>query len=191
MGIPPRLPPISHRQEPCHVPDVGGRQWVRMRFAKLLAYPAANAKKTWSHLIREGHMKKQILVVCVLLFTSCVPVYKTNYTFLPPETERGRECVNACQMTLQQCEANEQTAYQGCLSRASYEYTTCEAGKVVVPHPLLGWSAPQCVRNCNCYSSYCKPPSGELCNARYAECYRNCGGQVNSEKVCIRYCKKA
>lgn len=124
-----------------------------------------------------------------LLLSGCGPVYKTTYHFTPPDSQRGRECVNACQSTQQQCESNENYTYEQCKNRAERSYQACESRKKFEPHPKKGWKEPKCVENCqDCSRPYCSSPDDDKCAERYRECYRTCGGSIEKTVTCTSNC---
>lgn len=129
-------------------------------------------------------------VVVMICCAGCGPRYKTFYSLTPPSSATGLQCLNGCQTTLQQCEANQQYEYQNCENRKLQEFQICESQKIMAPDPLLGWSAPICVQNCWCYKESCGRPSDEICKSRYYECYSNCGGNVSTTTVCVANCDK-
>lgn len=125
----------------------------------------------------------------LLLLTACGPVYRTTYHFTPPDSQRGRECVNACQATLQQCEANATFAHEQCLNRAERSVQACESRKKYEPDPKKGWKNPICVENClACSRPYCDDPDNDLCDNRYRECYATCGGTIEKIVECTSNC---
>ena len=136
------------------------------------------------------HIRPAILLVLgALLLGGCGPVYRTTYHFSPPEGQRARECVNACQATQQQCEANETYAYEQCQNRAERSVQACESRKRFEPDPKKGWKKPVCVENCvSCNRPYCASASTERCNERYRACYATCGGTVEKTVECTSNC---
>lgn len=130
-----------------------------------------------------------VIVPAILLLCSCGPVYRTAYDFTLPNDLRGRECINQCQASWEQCESNAIQVQQGCLNRAQQAYQTCESRKKYLPDPKKGWDNPKCIENCfSCYESYCSEPDLETCNSRYRDCYGNCGGIVKSKTECVAHC---
>jgi len=129
-----------------------------------------------------------VLAACAAL-CACGPVYRTTYQFQPPDSQRGRECVNACQATRQQCEGNAEYAYQQCMNREESRYQMCEARKSFEPDPKKGWDKPQCVKNCApCPKPFCRQPDKASCDERYRDCYVNCGGTVEKTVECTSNC---
>lgn len=125
----------------------------------------------------------------LLLLNACGPVYRTTYQLSPPDSARGRSCVNTCQATLQQCEATETYAHEECENRAERGYQACEARKTYEPDPKKGWKKPVCVENClDCSRAYCAPPDNDKCESRYRDCYVNCGGTVETIVECTSNC---
>lgn len=128
-------------------------------------------------------------LLAALLLAGCGPVYRTTYQFSLPDSQRARECVNACQATRQQCEGNAEYAHQQCMNRSEQAYQNCEARKSYEPDPKRGWDKPKCVKNCiSCSRPYCSQPDKGACESRYRDCYVACGGTVEKTVECTSNC---
>ncbi|MCB1888173.1 MAG: hypothetical protein KDH20_11255 [Rhodocyclaceae bacterium] len=129
------------------------------------------------------------LLLSAILLAGCGPVYRTTHHFTLPDSQRGRECVNACQATRQQCEATAEYAYQQCMNREESRYQMCEARKSFEPDPKKGWDKPRCVNNCApCPRPHCRQADVKTCDARYRDCYVSCGGTIETSVECTRNC---
>ena len=124
----------------------------------------------------------------LLVITGCSPVYDKSYKYFPPESPAGNRCLNTCIGIKQSCRANKDREVSDCRVRASTEYATCMA--------LRNYEFPggrqdnrRCVTNCYCNRDYCSPPDYSSCEELYAECYKNCGGQVSVTEKCVRFCR--
>ena len=130
-----------------------------------------------------------LALASLLLMTACGPSFKTTYHFTLPDSQRGRECVNRCQATLQQCEGNATYAHEQCENRAEQAYQRCEARKTYEADPKKGWKKPICVENCvRCKRPYCAPLNTRKCDKRYRQCFETCGGVVDKRVTCTANC---
>ena len=139
---------------------------------------------------KEGNMLRRLVVLpAFLALSSCGPVYQTTYDFTPPRSFEGRQCINVCQMTQQQCEANETMRHESCEARTEAAYDRCESRKIYRYDHEKGKT--KCVENCSCWKESCDEPDLELCQQRYRECYENCGGRVDAYTRCVANCDNA
>jgi len=136
-------------------------------------------------------MKKIILsalggVILCLLLASCGPVYRTNYTYIPPKAWRGRQCVNKCLKERTYCNIECRKTYQSCIYGAqeaskpayrAYVKQRTAAGKEIWANPNDFADTYNCNKNCNC-------------EPQYRQCYTNCGGQVVGTTVCVADCSQ-
>lgn len=129
-------------------------------------------------------MKKAILI-SILLFTGCSPVYKKFYDYEPMRKESQRTCAVTCQLVRQSCETNQLQAYQLCQSNSRLEYQNCKS-REYWGHNDKGKY--ECLDNCYCYESYCAEPNRDECEAQYATCYKGCGGKVTETTKCVENC---
>ncbi len=121
-----------------------------------------------------------VLSASVLMF-GCGPVFRTNYTYTPPESSHGRACVYSCDTTKVNCEHLERMREENCDERARLEKERCERD-----FELRGkkpkWS--------DCWSSSSCSANLDHCHQLYVSCYQSCGGKVRSEEVCVSNCDK-
>jgi hypothetical protein len=118
---------------------------------------------------------------CLLgLVAGCGPIYDTRYHFVPPSDPSARSCIFQCENLKMQCEELEQMRVENCDYRARLDQDRCRAeirrqGREPKSHECssLGGS---------CYANT------ERCEAKYRQCYQNCGGQVRTEQVCVFNC---
>lgn len=61
-------------------------------------------------------MRVLSLFFCSILLCACAsdPVYKTNYDYIPPGTQSGRQCLTGCSTQKQSCSTDCSVAYQAC-----------------------------------------------------------------------------
>ena len=142
-------------------------------------------KNGWTMLYLRLKLALSFLLIAFL--TSCGPVYKTNYTYIPPENEEGKSCIFQCDNTKLQCYQLEDMRYQRCLDRADRDYYRCEANRRYVYNYKK--KRRECRHNCYCFRSSCSQ-TREVCDDRYRTCYQTCGGSVTSETVCVSNCEE-
>ncbi len=128
-----------------------------------------------------------ILLFIIAVLSGCSPVYKTDYTFVPPKKESGRTCVLQCENTKLLCEQLQETKYNSCLQRAELNYQSCESRKIYRIDYKSGDT--KCVENCYCSRSSCYRDN-ETCGGQYRSCYQTCGGQVRSKTYCVSNCEE-
>ncbi|MEZ4752834.1 MAG: hypothetical protein R3A13_00765 [Bdellovibrionota bacterium] len=131
--------------------------------------------------------KLKVFLILILVLSACGPVYKTDYTYIPPKTESGRSCIFQCQNTKVQCEQLQELKYERCLDRADREYDRCERNKRYIYKPN---GERKCVDNCYCFRDSCSLDE-ETCEIRYRSCYGTCGGSVEAKTYCVSNCEKA
>ncbi|MBK1649482.1 hypothetical protein CKO36_12960 [Rhabdochromatium marinum] len=122
-------------------------------------------------------------VVCAsLCLTACGPIYKTDYTYIPPEDSASRQCLNQCLGMQADCRARAE-------DRATRENTACQQNAMVNYSVCLATAKTEADRNRCSASSYCnRQPDLSPCDADYRACYRNCGGTIISQQRCISGC---
>lgn len=129
-----------------------------------------------------------LLSLCALLtLTACGPIYKTNYSYIPPQNGMGKMCAaqcvqgkNACQ---QSCEVTKNTcqlrAHQDALAKFQiYKQDRLRQGKKVALNVSAFDNSYSCNQSCACEDTF-------------NTCYSTCGGQVITKKVCVAFCNKA
>jgi len=129
-------------------------------------------------------IRKAILGLLCLSVTHCGPRFLTTYDLEPPERQDGKVCVNNCQLTLQQCEATLITQRESCLSRVQMSINSCKNREA-----QLAASNPYYVPNSCLDFTSCSYDS-ELCNSRYRQCFKNCGGTVWAVTQCVSNCEE-
>lgn len=127
------------------------------------------------------------LLILTLSLLACSPVYKTDYTFIPPERESGRTCILQCENSKLLCEQLQDTKYNSCLQRAELNYQSCESRKIYRIDYKSGDT--KCVENCYCYRSSCSRDE-KTCGTQYRGCYQTCGGKVRSKTYCVSNCEE-
>lgn len=121
---------------------------------------------------------KRFIILAALLVASCGPVYDTQVTFVPPDTDAGRACVFQCDNTQLQCrQLKDSQALNTNLIRQQ-ERTACMARETAKKNPYA---------NLACSISEEQASYGQ-CTAQYEQCYSTCGGQVQKKTVCVSGC---
>ena len=109
------------------------------------------------------------LTIAFLCYLSvgCGPIYDTKYSFTLPETPQGKMCVSGCERTKFLCERDENRKQENCERQAK---RVCEGRR-------------DCYGSPDCLVDYSQ------CESRYRRCYQDCGGTVESRKVCVMGCR--
>jgi hypothetical protein len=110
-------------------------------------------------------MKKNFLGFCaiLILLVSCGPTIRVGYNYAPPDDSEGRSCVAQCHIQKQKCE-----------QRADSDYYKCSAEHRDV-HVY-----DSATRTYRTYSSAAGACQRYNCVESYNECFRLCGGMVES-----------
>jgi hypothetical protein len=125
---------------------------------------------------------KFLWLLATLTLTACGPVYKTDYTYIPPENATARQCLNQCLGMQSACRARAE-------DRAARENTACQQNAMVNYSVCLATAKSDAERNRCSSSSYCnQQPNLSVCDAEYRQCYQNCGGTVISQERCVSGC---
>jgi|WetSurMetagenome_2_1015567.scaffolds.fasta_scaffold59558_2 hypothetical protein len=113
-------------------------------------------------------------VILSLLLIGCAPMYKTQYSYNPPKSTTGMMCINNCESNINNCRQMEDMKKSNCEYRTDLDYRMCMDHKKS--------DKDSCYRS-SCYTDY------EHCTGDYNRCYQGCGGIVNSQQVCVAFCK--
>lgn len=123
------------------------------------------------------------IVFISILVASCGPVYKTTYTYHPPTSMAGRQCVNDCLAQKSHCNNRCQRDYEQC-SFAAQDEARRQYREWQRNHPkdhsrdyTFFLDTSQCRQDCGCDSDY-------------NQCYANCGGVVIPHTQCVAFCNK-
>lgn len=122
-----------------------------------------------------------LLLSLVLIIVGCGPIYETRYNFVPPTEPHSAVCLTHCYTGKIQCQQLEQVQLDNCENRAERERYRCEWQIRRDKKREPKWY--------ECGGSHCSVDE-ERCEANYRSCYQACGGQVNSEQVCVANCKQ-
>ena len=123
----------------------------------------------------------------VFLFSGCGPIYKTEYSYVPPRSDMGKMCISQCVQSKGMCEQMCQMRNETCRMRAHrearrqfevYERKTRARGEPVQRDVNdFDDSYFRCNQECDCASSF-------------NSCYSACGGQVLERQVCTAFCNQ-
>ncbi|AHF04986.1 membrane protein [Marichromatium purpuratum 984] len=122
------------------------------------------------------------LATLAVALVACGPVYRTEYSYVPPADRAGKQCLNQClnmrAMCRSQAESRAANARADCERNAMINYTACMA------------TAKSDSERSKCSAtSYCSQDADtRQCEEEYRLCYENCGGTVSSYQVCEYGC---
>lgn len=116
------------------------------------------------------------------LLVACGPIYRTDYSYIPPESASGRQCLNQCLGMQSMCRATAE-------NRASQSNAACQQSALLKYTTCLATARSDQERGRCSSSSYCNESANySRCDAEYRMCYQNCGGEVLSRQVCVMGC---
>lgn len=134
--------------------------------------------------------RRVLYAFTVLLFVGLAacqsgPQYRTDTSYIAPPTTQGATCVASCETTEQVCRGREddyaRAEYPACLERADQDYRICMSGGSTINCDLYRTlSKQQCERDMG--------PNYKSCTQSFNSCYKNCGGEVRQETVCVKNC---
>lgn len=160
-----------------------------------------------------------LVITCTIFLGGCglgSPQYMTEYTLTPPPTEQGRTCVavcegnkhsclanaeSRCQMHAQQAEEQAKSSREQCKERRQLSYQTCMSeshGDYSVISSDCRTNANIAYGNCMTFANLdnnntpedCTDAGTSSCGSEYRSCYRQCGGHIQSKRVCYANCGK-
>lgn len=125
----------------------------------------------------------QSLTLCILLIvflSACSPIYKTEYAYVPPESDVSKMCTANCIIQKTMCKQMCEMKIENCRLRERLEKDKKEQESENTPliktlnslGNLFG-----CDESCNC-------------DEAYNDCYTECGGKILERKVCVAFCDK-
>lgn len=117
-------------------------------------------------------------LVPFLFLAGCGPVYKTEYSYRPPQSPQGQACIMQCDNMKRQCYIYEDFRVRACEDEnriARLEYERC-----------LSMNYDRCWD----MSSFCSSADYRHCDEEYRLCYQNCGGLITSREICVSGCEK-
>ena len=121
------------------------------------------------------------------LLTGCGPVYKTDYEFVAPKSQSGKNCHARCVQSQSSCNLQCQSQNETCRSRAKqdalYAYEQYKHQR-----RSEGLPVEKDISAFN-HESSCNSSCG--CDSLYNNCFKACGGQIIEHKKCVAFCDKA
>jgi hypothetical protein len=121
-------------------------------------------------------IKKTLSIASILfLITSCGPVYKKEYTFIPPQKAIERTCANNCLK-------NKDICMQKCNDRSTY---------MDIGNNIMSMIDSEKSYSRSYKSNKIKEECHETCNQSHRNCHENCGGKVIEKQICVFNCKGA
>ncbi len=131
-------------------------------------------------------LKCSLWICLVALMTGCGPVYKREYSFVPPKSNVAKMCTAQCVQSKNTCQQMCNLNTENCRLRARqdaiYQYEQYKRdrrhdGKDIQKNLSDFDHGSLCSSSCNCEPSY-------------RECYSACGGEVLQRDVCVAFCDK-
>lgn len=135
-------------------------------------------------------MKKIIClgIACLaLLLSGCIPNYQYDYTYYPPATYGGKQCVKQCGKARSSCDQSCKMSYHLCEVNArtdyNYQFKDYKLLKQSINNEVqqLPFDTYNFTNNAVCTQS-CG------CRREFNICYRNCGGTVIVHRKCVANC---
>jgi hypothetical protein len=144
----------------------------------------------------ESLTRLGIISGLAILMGSCA----TEYTYTPPITAEGRECVAQCQVTQsscrndtfqsasdtqRQCQSNAAEEQDQCERASAEKFSRCEQESQTEYFACLKYASNRAA--CNqviCVKESCSQPgcfnaaNFTFCDSEFRGCYQNCGGSV-------------
>lgn len=137
-----------------------------------------------------------VIAGLAILIGSCT----TEYTYTPPTTADGRECVAQCQVTQSacrndtfqsasesqlQCQSNAAETQDQCESASEEKFSRCEQASQAEYFACLKYASNRAAcYQAICVKEACSQPSCynsanfDFCDSEFRGCYQNCGGSV-------------
>ena len=132
-------------------------------------------------------MKRSSLILFATILISislfgCGPVYRTHYSYQPPDDPSGRQCITQCAAIRELCRATAE-------NRASQERAVCQQSAALRYATCLATAKSDAERNACSSGQACSMQANTTqCDTDYNQCYENCGGVVASTQVCVSGC---
>jgi hypothetical protein len=127
------------------------------------------------------------IFVVIALLAGCGPVYKREYSFVPPKTDMGRMCISQCVQGKNACEQTCRMNNDNCRAQARedaiYEYREYKRERIREGKEIK--------KNISDFDRGYRCQSSCDCEPTYRACYSACGGQVLYRDVCVAFCDKA
>ncbi|WP_082784585.1 hypothetical protein [Neorickettsia sp. 179522] len=136
------------------------------------------------------------IITCLIVGTilsGCMtfnPVYRTSYSFIPPKSPGGRECVNKCLLAKQMCQSSCEKIHN---TRTANILINIGKEEKKGKHDFFDEFDEYHKREMAEYRREMKEEARyercqNSCNHNHRLCHTNCGGEVIAKTVCIRNC---
>ena len=129
--------------------------------------------------------KKLLLFSTILLISACGPIYETKYSFVSPQTDKGKQCIGQCLQTKNKCDTECAKKRLSCRQeeylKASGAYNLyimqkAQRNEIILMTQDDFADYGRCDALCN------------VCNENYRLCYTGCGGKIIEKKECVAFC---
>ena len=121
--------------------------------------------------------KKIILSIAIaitILLSGCGPYYATRFSYKLPKNRSDRHCVAKCRIGLSNCQNSCRQTNQICQNQQLVAEDIASRRRRRNGYDNF-YPAADCQQSCGCRRAY-------------NECYRDCGGKVITERVCVYNC---
>lgn len=131
---------------------------------------------------KTGFWGWMVITVVSGMLMGCGPMYETQYSYRPPASFQGRQCVNQCLRQKSYCEQTCRKDYDRCkllaagVAHVQYkDYQANDNNRSFPKNSSDFYDDSSCSQDCGCVPNY---------NA----CYSNCGGEVGTHQQCVAFC---
>ncbi len=128
-----------------------------------------------------------LLLILALSLAACGPVYQTSYSYQPPASIQGKQCIIQCQQAKTTCESACSTrkfqCQQAAMSQARFNFAEYRSQQKLQGKPI-SQDLNDFYNPIGC-DSFC----GQ-CPTNFNNCYTMCGGKVLVHKKCVAFCGK-
>ncbi|MCA8889936.1 MAG: hypothetical protein KDA46_13965 [Parvularculaceae bacterium] len=147
-------------------------------------------------IVKTGMALAAIIVSLGVMTTADArkPKFRMQEFREAPATDEGRRCLNQCDTTRLQCEANAAGNYDRCQIDRQNREQACEREAQNTRNYCLRNNAPSCdlqysntLNSCRMYIRDCRVETAQ-CDQMSNQCFQNCGGRIWREEVCVKNC---
>jgi hypothetical protein len=123
----------------------------------------------------------------LIFIISCGPIYKSDYRYVAPTSQQGKQCANTCLATMDACKSQCSTKEAQCRHIARLEGENAYL-HYVNARQAQNLSVDKRKRDFyhygQCNFNSCK----EQCEESHRICHVNCGGNVLEDRRCVAFC---
>ena len=140
---------------------------------------------------KGDRMFKGIKIIAISAVLMVISACETQYTYTPPETQDGKNCVMQCQNNQTQCKGNEQqrayTLQQECMSKSNEANKQCEIESqadynACIKYARTDFDRTMCTKKVCTKDSCGSSANFSFCEGEFRGCYQQCGGKVGIMK---------